>query len=212
MNYLKQTFLFALLLIVSAANAQNVTGIFMLHGVMETAAGFQLLEDGTFEYFFSYGAADKWGKGLWKKEGNKIIFNSFHKQPLADFKLSSATKTQDKFITLRVADTLNRPYRYVACRLNDNEETTNENGEVRYPLDTARFLQMYHPIFSLRLTTLTLDKDKNSFLIAPTCDLSEVFFDDLSFSIGENEINAAFLPGSPDQPVGSRTFHFKKQQ
>ncbi|MCO4294718.1 hypothetical protein NF867_17785 [Solitalea sp. MAHUQ-68] len=209
---LKLILILAIQLLATGAFSQNLPGIYMLNGVMETAAGFKLNADSTFEYFFTYGAADKWGKGTWKIANNRLVLKSNHTQPSADFKLVQSLKTPDKFIIIRVADSLNQPYRYVACRLNENEGSTDENGEVRYPLDTARFLQLYHPIYSLRLTTLTLDSDKNSFQIAPTCDLSEVFFDNLSFSIEENEINVTFLPGSPDQPIGSRTFHFEKQQ
>lgn len=192
--------------------AQKTEQIYMLNGVMETAAGFRLLDDHTFEYFFSYGAADKWGKGTWKKEGDKIIFTSYHQQPEQDFILRESKKSDNKFIQITIADSAGNPYRYVACMLNNNERSTDEKGIVRYEPDTARYLRLYHPIFSIRLTTIDLPKDKNDFLLAPSCDLSEVFFNNLSFTVSSSEITSTALPGSPDQPAGTRTFHFKLQQ
>ncbi|AFD08773.1 hypothetical protein [Solitalea canadensis] len=192
--------------------AQETERIYMLSGVMETAAGFRLLTDHTFEYFFSYGAADKWGKGTWKRVDSLIIFTSYHQQPEQDFILKEAKKTKNDFLQITVADSIHNPYRYVACLLNDNERSTNENGIVTYPADSARYLRMYHPIFSIRLTTINLPKDKNDFIIGPSCDLSEVFFNNLVFTASPNEITSTILPGSPDQPIGSKTFHFKAEQ
>ncbi|MOA34673.1 hypothetical protein D3C78_1560610 [compost metagenome] len=96
--------------------------------------------------------------------------------------------------------------------LNNNERSTDEKGIVRYEPDTARYLRLYHPIFSIRLTTIDLPKDKNDFILNPTCDLSEVFFNNLNFTVSSTEITSTVLPGSPDQPTGTRTFHFKLQQ
>lgn len=192
--------------------AQKTEQIYMLNGVMETAAGFRLLDDHTFEYFFSYGAADKWGKGTWKKEGDKIIFTSYHQQPAQDFILKESKKTNNEFIQITVADSAGHPYRYVACMLNNNERSTDEKGIVRYEPDTARYLRLYHPIFSTRLTTIDLPKDKNDFVLNPTCDLSEVFFNAINFTSSPEEITSTSLPGSPDQPAGTKTFHFKLHQ
>ena len=45
-------------------NAQkNITGEYYLQGVIETASGFKLNDDSTFEFFFSYGALDRYGSG-----------------------------------------------------------------------------------------------------------------------------------------------------
>ena len=47
-------------------------GEYYLSGVMETASGFKLNPDSTFQFFFSYGALDRSGSGTWKQEGNNI--------------------------------------------------------------------------------------------------------------------------------------------
>ena len=60
--------------------AQKITdtiiGEYYLKGVRETASGFKLNADSTFEFFFSYGALDRMGSGTWQKQGDQIIFSS----------------------------------------------------------------------------------------------------------------------------------------
>ena len=48
-------------------------GEYYLRGVMETAAGFKLNEDSTFQFFFSYGALDRQGRGKWTTEGHPLF-------------------------------------------------------------------------------------------------------------------------------------------
>ncbi|MBK7389870.1 MAG: hypothetical protein IPI23_12625 [Bacteroidetes bacterium] len=57
-----------------------VEGIYYLENVMETASGFKLNEDNTFEFFFSPGALDRTGSGTWQQNGDQIIFNSNGKE------------------------------------------------------------------------------------------------------------------------------------
>ena len=66
----KYSLVFLLLLIVTAmTNAQQKSpvGTYLLQGVREMASGFELKADSTFEFFFSYGALDRYGKGKWKQ-------------------------------------------------------------------------------------------------------------------------------------------------
>ena len=42
----------------------TVAGEYYLQGVMETASGFKLNEDSTFQFFFMYGAMDRVGEGV----------------------------------------------------------------------------------------------------------------------------------------------------
>src|SRR5688572_10102457 len=86
-------------------NTVQVAGEYMLERVMETAAGFLIKPDGTFEYGFTYGAADKTGKGTWKLIGNKLILNSFSPQPSSDFILKSSSSKKRKGITIKITNT-----------------------------------------------------------------------------------------------------------
>ena len=57
-----------------AAHAQATTlaGDYHLGGVMETGSGLRLREDGTFEWFFTYGALDLAARGKWTRAGDGI--------------------------------------------------------------------------------------------------------------------------------------------
>ena len=75
-------YIFILLILSTSVKMQaqqksnTIVGEYYLTGFMETASGFKLNTDSTFDFFFSYGALDRSGKGTWKQEGNKVIFNS----------------------------------------------------------------------------------------------------------------------------------------
>jgi hypothetical protein len=50
----------------------SLAGEYHLEGVMETGSGLLLREDGTFVWFFSYGALDLGAKGTWQRAGDGI--------------------------------------------------------------------------------------------------------------------------------------------
>lgn len=97
-------------------NAQTATlsaaGEYYLHGVMETASGFKLNKDGTFQFFFSYGALDRFGSGKWTSTGDHIILNSENKHP-RDFALVRSEKQNGDNITIKITDSNTHLLRYV---------------------------------------------------------------------------------------------------
>ena len=77
-------------------------GEYYLSGVMETASGFKLNPDSTFQFFFSYGALDRSGSGTWKQEGNNIIFNS--KAGTNGFALVNSNTVNNDRLTIKITD------------------------------------------------------------------------------------------------------------
>jgi len=65
---------------------QKLAGIYQLTGVIETASGFKLNEDSTFEFYFSYGALDRYGSGNWHLDDDRVVFTG-KPWPGKDFKL-----------------------------------------------------------------------------------------------------------------------------
>jgi hypothetical protein len=205
------------LLPLQAQTAAKPAGEYMLSGVMETAAGFNIKPDQTFEYGFTYGAADKWGKGTWKTVGSKISLTSSHAQPVADFILKKADASYKNGIVIRIADDKGHAYPYVECRLGgEGTETakTDEKGEAHFATLGNGLLELYHPIFSLRLTTIQLKSGQTSFLISPVGDLSEVFFKDFEMTVAPGRLTSAKLPGMPPQDAGGQknSYEFLKQK
>lgn len=54
----------------------DLSGEYQLAPLPEIAAGFQLKKDSSFEFYFIYGAIDRYGKGSWTVEGNEVVLNS----------------------------------------------------------------------------------------------------------------------------------------
>jgi len=54
------------------ADGAQLAGEYRLEGVMETGSGLLLRADGSFEWFFSYGALDLAARGHWEHEGDGI--------------------------------------------------------------------------------------------------------------------------------------------
>ena len=50
----------------------SLAGDYRLEGVMETGSGLRLQDDGTFQWFFMYGALDLYAKGTWSRAGDGI--------------------------------------------------------------------------------------------------------------------------------------------
>ena len=56
----------------ATAPAAVLAGDYQLDGVMETGSGLRLREDGSFEWYFSYGALDLGARGTWVRNGDIV--------------------------------------------------------------------------------------------------------------------------------------------
>lgn len=69
-------------IIASSAQARDtglgyrVAGEYLLQGVMETASGFRLSNDGTYKFFLMYGSVDEYDVGKWEIEGGSVVLHS----------------------------------------------------------------------------------------------------------------------------------------
>jgi hypothetical protein len=57
----------------ASAPADALTGEYHLEGVMETGSGLRLKPDGTFDWYFTYGALDLGARGKWSRDGDAIV-------------------------------------------------------------------------------------------------------------------------------------------
>ena len=54
------------------AAAPALAGEYHLEGVMETGSGLRLNQDGTFDWYFTYGALDLAARGKWTRQGDGV--------------------------------------------------------------------------------------------------------------------------------------------
>jgi len=175
--------------------AQNfdVTGVYNLRGVMEMASGFKLNKDSTFEFYFSYGALDRYGSGRWTTAGNKIIFNS-KTYPGKDFKLVSSNHTNNNFITASIQDknTMLLPFVYAfADSLKEGEypNKADSHGMIKLTTSKADTLHLLFELVPERMSSFAVDtKTTNNFVFAFEPWAIEVFFKDFELELNDKDL------------------------
>jgi hypothetical protein len=145
--------------------AQKIAGEYYLQGVMETASGFKLDEDSTFQFFFSYGALDRYGSGKWSTSNNKIILNS-KPYPGNDFKLVNSSNKNGYSITVQIEDANTNVYRWVHCLVATKDGDTlydaDRDGFIQFPFLTDT-IHLVSEFCSERISSFPIDKTKFNF-------------------------------------------------
>ena len=171
-------------------HAQNIPGEYYLEGVMETASGFQLNSDSGFQFFFSYGALDRSGKGKWALLNDSVIVLNSDKRPPLDFKLEKQTSTSEKSITIQVDDNNKNILRYVQGFV--------KSGSVEKPFEVStdgiiklenQEMDSIGLIFTLcpdRYSVFPVTKDNNYFLFRFEPWIADVFFENFTLKYSDD--------------------------
>ena len=167
----------------------SVVGEYYLRGVMETASGIQLKPDSTFQFFYSYGMLDRFGRGNWTVVNDQVILNS-RTRPDVDFKLLEEKTIADDSITIVIKDANDALLRYVRCRVQTKkgirEQTTNHEGYAKFSKEPADSLALLFTICPDRFSAFPISSGKNYFVFGFEPWIVEVFFDHFKL---HNEIN-----------------------
>ncbi|MBD2699711.1 hypothetical protein IC229_03615 [Spirosoma sp. BT702] len=126
-------------LFMTTSNAQptpkSLAGEYYLRGVQEVGSGIKLNDDFTFEFFFVYGALDRFGKGTWKLQGKQVILTSSQRPP-KDFALVTSKTVPGNKLTIRIVDPNTNLLRHVESAVKNGTDVqrqiTNEKGEVSF--------------------------------------------------------------------------------
>lgn len=108
----------------------------MLHGVMEVASGFKLTADSSFEFFFSYGALDRTGKGKWSVHNDRLVLNS---EPWkgSDFKFLDGRKSTQPGYSIEIVEKNKMILPYFDCVLKKGvqveQKTVSQEGMAFFP-------------------------------------------------------------------------------
>jgi len=166
--------------------AQNIAGEYYLEGVMETASGFQLSADSGFQFFYSYGALDRFGKGKWKMlNDSTIILNSGRRPPL-DFKLEKQISTAEKSITIQIENNNKNILRYVQgfikSGLTETPFEMNTSGIARLENQEIDSIGLIFTLCPDRYSVLPVAHGNNYFVFQFEPWIADVFFDDFILS------------------------------
>lgn len=165
-------------------------GEYYLQGVMETAAGFKLDPDSSFEFFYSYGALDRSGSGKWSQNGQRVIFNSTPaKGP--HFSLLKSSHANDEFITIKIVDPnpvfLYAVYASIGTANSHTDFINNQKGIIRFLKQAADSILLLFEFTPEKTASFSIkNSTDNYFEFGFEPWLMEVFFTGLVLEITEN--------------------------
>jgi len=123
------------------APAADPTGDYELTGMREMASGLRLSANGTFQYFFTYGAADYSSEGTWKVDGDAVVLNAkVTSAPPFRLVSSSATKEKDYRVVVKNAQGRAAANVHVLVKPKKGkveEQQTDQEGVAMFPESMA---------------------------------------------------------------------------
>lgn len=172
--------------------ADLIAGEYYLSGMREMASGWLMREDSTFEFFFTYGALDRYGSGTWKESNGVVGFKTKPKPPLDYAMVKSAVKKSGS-ISIRIKDNNEAILRYVYVSLKNGEEGTwekmDQSGEIKLPYQPVKTISLFFEFCPERFSTLAISdpaSDDFEFRFEPW--LFEVFFEGFSLNSKDGEL------------------------
>ena len=153
-------------------------------GRTETACcAFLPWQVGRFDFFFSYGAVDRFGSGTWEERGDNIILNSPPK-PAADFVLQESRATGDGQLVIQISDPNTRILRYVVARIKTPTgyefARADDGGRIALPRRPIEEIGLVHNLWPDRPSYFVVsDPALTQFVFSIDPRIAEVEFRDL---------------------------------
>lgn len=174
-------------------HAQTVAGEYYLRGVMEIASGFKLNEDSTFEFFFSYGALDRYGTGRWSLQNDSVIVFNSAARPQYDFKLEKHSTTKEDAVTIQVDNPNKNILRYVQGFVRTKSGTTefemNNGGIAKIKKEPVDSIGLIFTLCPDRYSVFPVNSDENNFMFHIEPWIAEVFFENFTLKYTDNTLN-----------------------
>jgi hypothetical protein len=168
----------------------SIPGEYYLQGVREMASGFLLKPDSTFEFFFTYGALDRYGSGDWTAKDDELTLQSAPK-PEYDFALAGSKPTPDEFTTVRIKDNNPVLLQYVYASLQNGVEGSwqpmDKGGEVHFPKQEVNTICLLFEFCPERFSVISIENSShNDFEFRFEPWIVEVFFTDFKLKMEDD--------------------------
>jgi len=168
---------------------EKAAGMYYLQDVKETASGFKLNPNGSFRFFFTYGAIDRYGSGNWTIGDDHVVLQS---RPWtgSDFAGVDSRLVNLDFITAKIVGGNPVLLGHVFFSLRNGETgswiKTNERGEAAFPLQPVASVSMVFEFCQERFTHFRIeDPTHNYFEFRFEPWLMEVFFNNFQLKISK---------------------------
>ena len=171
----------------------TIAGEYYLTGMMEMASAFLLIPDGTFQFFFTYGALDRYGSGRWEINGDDLLLTSAA-PPEADFTLVKSSKQDHDFIQVQMEDADPLLMRHVYCSLDKGQEGTwhqlDHEGAIQLQDRPVTDISLLLEFCAERFSTIPVsDPFHNDFTFRFNETIMEVFVKSLTLKVRGKELN-----------------------
>lgn len=160
-------------------SVDKLVGVYYLHRVKETASGFKLNSNGSFQFFFTYGALDRYGSGTWTIDNDYVILQS---KPWAgkDFALIQSD-TSGKGIIIKLTDKNPIFSKHVYASLQKGQDGSWQGadamGEIVFPTQDVSIISLAFEFCPERFTFFPVEnKEHNYFEFRLEPWIMEVFF------------------------------------
>jgi hypothetical protein len=172
-------------------NNPGIPGIYSFHR-QEMVASFRFLENGRFDFFYSYGAADRSASGTYITEGDTIKLKS-DKEPGKDFTIVKQEKRDDGYC-IKVTDPNPHLAGYVMAIyfINGQQQVAECNNlqEILIPERGVDKIYLQHRIFPDIPTLLKDDNtDSDYFEVTLNRSLEQVSFKGIDLFIKDDGLH-----------------------
>lgn len=155
----------------------------------EMVAGFKFSQDGKFDFFFSYGAADRTATGTFTVEGKTIKLKS-DKPAGKDFNVIAQSKS-GKGYSIKFEDAEAMFLNEIRCSFFTGgirkDEYTDEKGELNIDIPPCDSIFVSHPLFADFVTCIKDEKNENNhFTLTLNPSLSKVSFKGIDLTINDD--------------------------
>lgn len=194
--FISISFLFMIMISATAQQTKmDITGVYFMSGVRETASVLELKADSSFEFFFSQGALDRGGQGKWAVKDGRLILNTTGKRPEKDYALVSSKAVPGNATVIKMVDKNSMILSYSEVTIKtasaSMQESTNSHGEIRFPLKHAMEIALLFRLCPDRESVFNVNKAHNYFEFRLEPWIAEVFFQDFSLQVGEGVLTGA---------------------
>ena len=186
------------------STAQNISGEYFLKGNHEMVSAFKFNDNGSFEFFYVYGAVDRMAKGSYSFR-NKTITLQADKIPGNDFSIKLQTKSGPG-TTVKIVDNntyLNHGVMCIFIRGKENETVySNNEGTAHSSLADCDTIYAMHTLYPDVPSTIKGGKanKNNYFELTLNPSMAEVSFKDF------------YLGWEPGTLTGSLPYLFEAEQ
>ena len=169
----------------------QLTGEYFLSGVMETGSGFRLNEDSTFNFFYSYGAVDRFADCRWSVNGDKVVLNS--DAVSEGFQLALSEMRKENKFTVRIIDENKQvlPYTIIEIKGEEGSEIMNADNEGKaiFKKQRVNTITLHHEIWVNPPQVIIVDPGMNYFEFTIHPDIMKISIIDLELTVAGEELH-----------------------